>query len=423
MNTTVRPQQAANLSGDAVSSKTDTTDRTQTSDLVSNPTDVCIANPWFYPVVVGPGERFRRYSPGLVRRGVQLSVITVGGGDLADSEIVDGIPVTRIASAAGSRKKGRTVAYRALGRLMGSKRPDVFQVFSSDIWNVPLVWALKLRGVPSVFVATMVAEGSGTGRRGWLRKVFRRYVLSGYARIVTSSGVMTEILRKEASGPDSRIITISNGVDLKRFTVPTQAEKFELRKRLNLSSGPLVLFVGGIYPRKAVDTLLQGWHRVSTEHRAQLVIVGPRPDEVQFKEFHRRVDELAATAPRPESVLFTGGVRNVDEYMKAADLFVFPSEREGMPNVVPEAMATGLPAILTAFKGLPEEFGRPDEEYLLVERTAEGLGDAMNLVLGNQEEATRLGAKARAWVEDELNVERSLDAYTQLYAGLANRNA
>ena len=104
--------------------------------------------------------------------------------------------------------------------------------------------------------------------------------------------------------------------------------------------------------------------------------------------------------------------------MKACDFFVFPSQREGMPNVVPEAMATGLPSILTPFKGLPEEFGRPGEEYLLVERTPEELADALGRVLDDPELAARLGAKAREWVEDNLDVEDSLDAYARLYAEL-----
>ena len=170
-----------------------------------SPTKVCIANPWFYPILVGPGERFRRYAPGLFQRGISLSVVTARQDDLPLDEVVDGIRITRIASASGSRFRERTVAYRAIRRFFGPARPDVFQVFSSTPWNVPFVWALRLRGVASVFVATMVAEGSGTGRWGALRRIFRAFVLSGYSRIVTSSGVMTKIIRREAWGDDARV--------------------------------------------------------------------------------------------------------------------------------------------------------------------------------------------------------------------------
>ncbi|MGI9629037.1 MAG: glycosyltransferase family 4 protein [Longimicrobiales bacterium] len=383
-------------------------------------TRLLIANPWFYPVLAGPAERFRRYTPGLNQRGVQVSVVTAKPDGQADEEVNNGVHITRIAAASGSRFKEKTVAYRALRRLFGRRRPGVFQVFSSSPWNVPLVWALRLRGVPSVYVATMVAEGSGTGRFGILRKVFRRWVLSGYSKIVTSSQVMTDILQAEAGGGPKRFATIGNGVDLERFKAVPAAEKAALRERLGIGKAPAVLFVGGIYPRKAIHTLLEGWAHVADGREAQLVVVGPKPDEEQYRDFHAKVDALAQAAPNPDRIQFTGGVGNVDDYMKACDLFVFPSEREGMPNVVPEAMAAGLPVILTAFKGLPTEFGRPGSEFVLVERTPEGLAEAINDLLDDGPRAEQLGRQGRRWVEENLDVELSLNAYARLYAGLAN---
>ena len=266
----------------------------------------------------------------------------------------------------------------------------------------------------------MVAEGAGTGRWGLLRKWFRRWVHSGYATIVTSSGVMTEIMRSESAGRPNRVVTIPNGVDLDRFQPVDEGEKSRLRQTLEIGEGPAVLFVGGIYPRKHPHTLLEAWASVATKHPdAQLIMVGPRPDEEKYREFHETVDRLAAAVPHPDRVRFTGGVGNVDDYMKACDLFVFPSEREGMPNVVPEAMAAQLPVILTAFKGLPDEFGRSGEEFRLVPRTPEGLAEALCDLLEDRDEADRLARGARAWVEDNLDVEVSLDAYARLYAELA----
>lgn len=380
-----------------------------------------IVNPWFYPVLVGPGERFRRYAPGLDRRGIRLSVVTVRGEGLSDFEEVSGIPVTRIASAAGSRFREKTLAYRTLGRLMGRDRPDVVQVFSANPWNVPVVWLLRALGTPSVLVATMVAEGAGTGRWGVLRKWFRRWVHSGYARIVTSSGVMTRIMRSEAGGSPDRVVTIPNGVDLERFQSVDEEEKARLRDALDIGEGPAVLFVGGIYPRKHPHTLLEAWKAVAQRHpHAQLIMVGPRPNEEKYREFHDTVDRLAAAAPYPTRIRFTGGVGNVDDYMKACDLFVFPSEREGMPNVVPEAMAAQMPVILTDFKGLPAEFGRDGEEFRLVPRTPEGLAEAVCELLEDEEKGEALARRARAWVEGQLDVEVSLDAYARLYAELAH---
>jgi glycosyltransferase involved in cell wall biosynthesis len=119
-------------------------------------------------------------------------------------------------------------------------------------------------------------------------------------------------------------------------------------------------------------------------------------------------------------VTFTGAVDNVEAYLQTADVFVFPSRKEGMPNVVPEAFACGLASILTPFKGLPDEFGRPGEQYVLVERNAEALATAINAILDDPERRRQLGRRGRKWVEEHLDVEISLDRYADLYYELAN---
>jgi colanic acid/amylovoran biosynthesis glycosyltransferase len=93
-----------------------------------------------------------------------------------------------------------------------------------------------------------------------------------------------------------------------------------------------------------------------------------------------------------------------------------------MPNVVPEAFGCGLTSILTPFKGLPAEFGRPGEQYVLAERTAEALATAINTLLDDPELRQQLGRHGRAWVEEHMDVERSLDLYAGLYRELVERS-
>lgn len=169
--------------------------------------------------------------------------------------------------------------------------------------------------------------------------------------------------------------------------------------------------------------MLEAWLRLRSTHpRPHLVLAGPRLDATHpaNREFHGRLNALVASAAAPERIHMPGMVRNVEDYMRAADLFVFPSRREGMPNVIPEAMACGLPVLMTRFIGLPAEFGEPGRHYLPVRRDPEALAAAIGRLLGDSGSRRALGREARTWVERQLSVTRSIQRYAALYRELAS---
>ena len=217
------------------------------------------------------------------------------------------------------------------------------------------------------------------------------------------------------------IQVIENGVNLKRFKpLASAAEKCELRGKLGLKEdGEIVVFVGPIAYRKGIDILLRAWIKIAAERpTASLVLVGPRFSDLRGAEDARLPADFFNIIEQPgmkDRIIFTGMVNNVEQYFQAADLFVFPSRREGMPNVVPEAFASGVPTILTPFVGLPEEFGHPNEEYALVERTPEALESAIVDLLDHPEKRAQLSENALKWVRAEMDVEHSLDQYVALY--------
>jgi glycosyltransferase involved in cell wall biosynthesis len=118
-------------------------------------------------------------------------------------------------------------------------------------------------------------------------------------------------------------------------------------------------------------------------------------------------------------VHFTGRVNNVADYLRAADLFVFPSVREGLPNVVLEAMATAVPVIMLPFAGRAQELGRPGEEYVLVERDAAALARAIGDLLAQPGARRRLGAAGQRWVQEEMALDDTLDKLNAIYRDVA----
>jgi glycosyltransferase involved in cell wall biosynthesis len=102
-------------------------------------------------------------------------------------------------------------------------------------------------------------------------------------------------------------------------------------------------------------------------------------------------------------------------------MFVFSPLKGGMPNVVLEAMACGVPVVLTPCIALPKEFGEPGHEYFLVKRDSDAIAAAIAELLQNEELRKNLGRRGRSWVEENMDLEQSLDRYAALYYELAEQ--
>ncbi len=405
-----------------MNSNTITNQRLLSSD---NPVDVCVVCNWFYPIFSGAGERFRRYAPGLRERGIHLQVFTIKYPGLSPFEVVDGIPVQRVSVDKSSRYCDFILLSKLIRWLLWSKRrPDVLQFLNPSYWNSPFVWMLRKLGIPCIFVFTLMGGNDSSWIKKRLRKVYRRWLFKSFDYVVTSTEVMAQELRTNGV-PMAHIETIPNGVDLIRFRpAESQNERWELRELLGIQpDSQVVVFVGGILPRKGVDILVTSWYEVARRyHKAKLILVGPfHKDQLKHQSFYNKIDRLVAESPAPEQIIFTGTVHNVEVFLRAADVFVLPSVREGMTNAVPEAMATGLPCILTPFLGLSAELGQAGREYYLASRDPESISTAILELLGDAEKRRVIGEQARRWVEQHLSVESSLDKFTELYRKLSAR--
>jgi len=382
---------------------------------------VTIINQWFGEPLTGPSERFRRYAPGLLKRGINIRVIAGLGKDDPNYEIIDGIPINHIPVT--SQKDNHELLKRALKfcRQTG-EWPNVFNLLAHDHKNILKILLTKLLyGVPFIWISTMVKMPDRI-RVNWIKRIreFIRVQLFSLPLnyIVTSSKVMADywislgVIR-------NKIEIIPNGVDLKRFRPPNSlAERNIIRQQLKIDlEDEIVLFVGSIVQRKGVDTLISAWNEISTKReKAKLFLVGERRDNPTFL---KQIETMVAKSIHPERITFFGSVQNVEKFMQAADLFVFPSRYEGMPNVVPEAMACGLACIITPFDGLPEEFGRSGHEYCLIENTPSDLSLAVLGLLENENLRHSYAQLGSAWVKSNLDVEVSLNQYEKLYRKLS----
>jgi glycosyltransferase involved in cell wall biosynthesis len=203
------------------------------------------------------------------------------------------------------------------------------------------------------------------------------------------------------------------------------AEKRAIRAALNLPAEAfLILGVGTVYAHKGVDLLLEAWHRLVKRHpEVEIVWVGRRRDVLDPFQgpYNEMLEKLLQAGDAPGKVHMVGQSDEVDRYLKAADLFAFPSEREGMPNAVLEAAASQLPIVLTKYRGFSELIGKPGRDYVLIDRTVDAIEAAIEDLIENPGKRRELGVNARRFVEETMPLSRSIDMHVDVYRDVLGR--
>lgn len=201
-------------------------------------------------------------------------------------------------------------------------------------------------GVPLV---TMVlgSDINELPRHPALRKQIREGLLYSRRIVAVSGALQQQLLQLEI--PASRVVVQRNGVDGKTFRIRSQQE---VRQHLGLDvSGPIVCYVGNLSPEKGVNVLLEAMLLLKTQGHSgiTLLLVGDGTLESELKAFVEREGiegQVRFCGRRPHA--------EIPDWISAADVLCLPSFREGCPNVVLEALASGRPVVASSVGGVPE---------------------------------------------------------------------
>jgi glycosyltransferase involved in cell wall biosynthesis len=233
-----------------------------------------------------------------------------------------------------------------------------------------------------------------------------------------------EQLYTDAGLPGGRLRLIPNGVDLDRFKPADAQARARLRRELGLPvDGPLVLFVGFFSREKCPDLLFDAWtDTFAASPASALVIVGASRSDY-YEIDGSMADRVRADAQRlgcADRLRLVEHTTSIEQYYRAADIFVLPSLREGLPNALLEAMACGLASIASRLPGVTDSAVTDDVDGLLVEPgSREGLASALGRLLGDAELRRRLGCGARQTIEARFSLPSVASRYISLYEELS----
>ncbi len=376
----------------------------------------------YYPEMSGAGLQCRALVTRL-RSDVDFSVLTTTSDrTLPRRDIQDGVPVWRVFVDPTS---WRSKALAALGFVRAfavtSQRFSIVHLhgFSQKSVVVALLALVYRKRLAIKLTSFGDDDPVSISKRGWLP-----------AWCLRKSDVFFAVSPRFRESydrlglPSGRFRVIPNGVDLLRFRPPVDDERGALRNRLRIPAGdPVVLFVGFFSREKRPDLLFDAWADMVAARgcQATLVFVGAT------RSSYHEVDAQLATDIRAEAerrglagqVHFVESTRTIEEFHRAADIFVLPSLREGMPNALLEAMASGAACIVTRLEGITDhiiEHGR--NGLLFPPGDGAALAEALTLVARDPAHARQLGAEARRTVEARFALDQTAREYLETYRAL-----
>ena len=295
--------------------------------------------------------------------------------------------------------------------LLHARRFDVVHVHGCYLFNVVPAAAALLRRTPyALFPLTTNGDLSGAVRRSplgavsALRRLLVRRAAVGYA---LSESISEELVRSGMR--HDRVVAIPNLVDVDDFRPPSGPDhRAELRT---------IGFAGKVGRRKGADIVLsalaelrrRGW-------RASAVFVGPFESPAYKQEFEARLHEEDLA----EVVSVTDYVDQVAPHLRKLSVFTLPSAQEGLPGALVEAMASGLPCVVTDVGGMADVVRRADAGAV-IERSAAELAGAVHALWEHPASWRSCSTGGRAYAVEHFRSEAVMERYLDGLTGVHGR--
>jgi glycosyltransferase involved in cell wall biosynthesis len=381
----------------------------------------------YHPEISSGGLQCQTMARALAGRATVRVLTTAVDTTLPSEAVVDAVPVTRVhidVTSTPSRlgAMGRMAA--ALARLVPAS--DVVHIHGCSSKNVPVVLATRAAGRPVVLSLHTAGHDEPdavkqSGRlRWWAFRSVDRY-------LSVSPSLVDAYL--SAGLPADQIECIPNGIDTTRFAPADDRDRAALRQELGLPiDRPVVVFVGFFSHDKQPQILVDAWLRAHARSGvdATLVLVGASRSayfEVD-DEIAERIQETARTQGRADRLVLAGTTLAVDRYLRAADVFVLPSRREGLPVALLEAMACGLPCIASRLRGSTDAIIADGENGFLVPvGDVEAVATALTDVFTDRPRSVALGVAARQTVVDRYSSDFVAQRWLETYDHVTRRRA
>ena len=305
----------------------------------------------------------------------------------------------------------------AILRLLRRSRPDVVVAGTPKAGLISMLAARTL-GVPRIYVLHGLRLEGASGLTFRLMRSAEKLACSLADCVAVVGGQLLEKSRELGVVSVEKSFVLgsgsASGIDMRRFRPVGANDRAKMREDAGVPTDSFVVgFVGRLTPDKGLAAIVQAWPVVlSRVPGARLVVVGGI-DATGAME-----DSLVKTLDELPHVVRLGEVPDPERTLPILDLLVLPSKREGLPTVVLEAAACGIPAVMTDVTGARDAIVDGETGLIVPLGTTARLASAV-VELADEDTRTRMGVAARTRVRQHFTQTDVCRRYAELYEYVA----
>jgi glycosyltransferase involved in cell wall biosynthesis len=370
---------------------------------------------------LGGAQQNTLYTVSHLNREMFQSLLICGEGGLLDEEAKSfkDVPVRFLSSLQRSIHPWRDLkAFMQLYSILKREKPDIVHTHSSKA-GILGRWAAFLSGVP-VIIHTIHGFGFHGEQPLWKRGLFiflERITSSITSTFIAVSKDNIRTGKKLSILSERQVRLIRSGITLNRFNSQHDRDGFALRRSLGIPvDAPLVGMVGCFKPQKSpLDFVKIASEVLKKAKEAHFIMVGDG-------ELREKVEEERERRFLKERLHLLGWRRDMPAIMKALDVLVLPSLWEGLPRVIPEAMASGKPVVASSIDGAKDIIKDGETGFLALPHDIERFASRVCLLLEDQGLRQRMIQESQKCLQ-EFDIDAMVRQQEELYDALIQHEA
>jgi len=278
--------------------------------------------------------------------------------------------------------------------------------------------ASRLAGVPVIIhgLHGSTFEAFNSGLLNWLLFLFERLTGRFTDAYISVSGVLSDRYIERGIGKKENYHTVYSGMELDKFY--GAREKIDCRKKQRewgLDSEDFIIGnVARLEKRKGHKFLIDAFKKVIEERKGcplKLLIIGEGEEERNLENYVRGLN-------LEDKIIFTGYREDVEELMAMMDIFALTSLREGLPRVLVQAAAVGMPSVAFNVDGVSEILKDNYNGFLVRVKDVEQLVNRIIKYIDNKDLVWLHGQNGREFIKDKWSIKDMIDKIDKIYQDL-----